>query len=91
MKRRIVKLETDVTTLIMGEHGGRLAIAFAAGCAVTFGFIHKYIIKPHLVDCESKIKDLNRRIEALEAVEGEYLGILKARSGLLKEQGYVVE
>ncbi len=46
-----------------GPEGGRLGIAFAAGCTATWVFVRNLVMRPAIKSCHQRIADLEKILE----------------------------
>lgn len=58
-----------------GPEGGRLGLAFAAGCAATWVFVRNLVMKPAIKSCNQRCTDLEKAAEWLK----EQLALKDAR------------
>lgn len=49
-----------------GAEGGRLALAFASGCASTWVFVRNLVMKPAIKSCSQRCSDLEKAAEWLK-------------------------
>jgi len=69
---------------LTGPEGGRLGMAFAAGCTATWVFVRNLVMKPAIKSCHQRIADLEKMLEQAREDYREQLAFDRARISQLE-------